>query len=92
MTTRVELVKPFTGEVCGVRRIIPYVSRGKNSLPVPSPRPARGQRLEYQAKEVTGRVIITPEWFAKVAPELDLLERALTGAVTQPKRKWWRFW
>lgn len=104
MTTRLEVVETFTGDVVKVLRIEPYVSRGKNSLPVPSPRPVRGQRLEYpytevsaslqyRANETSGRVIIQPEWFATASPELDWLEMALGKAVTpERKRKWWRFW
>jgi len=47
VTERVDIVRTFTGTT-GMRKTIePYISRGKGSLPVPSPRPARGQRLEY---------------------------------------------
>lgn len=67
------------GRLITVRRIEPHVSRGKNSLPTPSPRPARGQRLEYR--------------WAEARFELDWLETALGAAVTpERKRKWWWFW
>ncbi len=45
---RIELVETLSGKLVTARRIVPHVSRGKNSLPVPSPRPARGQRLEKE--------------------------------------------